>query len=60
MCYQREKLYITLTFTKVSRVDYDITIEIGQCASRKSFRICKGWSNQERHNGKIQFVATYS
>ena len=60
MCYQREKLYITLTFTKVSRVDYDIIIEIGQCASRKSFRICKGWSNQERHNGRIQFVATYS
>lgn len=60
MCYHREKLYITLAFTKVSRVDYDTTIEIGQRTSRKSFRICKGRSNQEGHNGKIHFVATYS
>lgn len=60
MCYHREKLYITLAFTKVSRVDYDTTIEIGQRTSRKSFRICKGWSNQGKHKGKIQFVATYS
>ncbi len=59
MGYQRKVIHHIYIYQSI-RVDYVITIEFGQWASRKSFTICKGWSNQERLNGKIQVVATYS